>query len=76
MFSGGEDDEDSFDMNNYNWGNEEQDEQEDEFNSQNNISNDIDLDSALENVPQNQILNRKTLLDTMIPFFPKNRPDF
>ena len=76
MFGGGEDDEDSFDMNNYNWGNEEQDEQEDEFNSQNNISNDIDLDSALENVPQNQILNRKTLLDTMIPFFPKNRPDF
>ena len=62
-----------------------EDEPEDSYNWGNNGGNEDpveeipeaqSLEEALSNVKENQILSRHNLIENMLPFFPKNTPDF
>lgn len=59
---------DQFSTDDYDWDNEEE--------QQTPEPEPINLDDALDKVQENQILTRHNLLQSMLPFFPKNRPDF
>ena len=55
----------------YNWGNNGGDEEPVE-----EIPEAQSPEEALSNVKENQILSRHNLIESMLPFFPKNTPDF